>query len=113
MASDQTDRDSMLILQEAHQKDAKSALGVTGTGVFVIADPAAGIGKYAKVIVPELSYEEVRRRGAECIAFSWVAPQVKSVDDIRAAGCAGVCFGACPPGCICVGFTGANSGFCA
>ena len=77
-----------------------------GTGLFGVPAPDNGILEWRIIKVRDLSYRECLKRGANCVAFQWVANSVKSFDDLSKT----VCTDSCPGGdCDQVGCTCMNT----
>lgn len=79
-----------------------------GTGLFMIPDPTKGILENQVVVVKNLDYRETVKRGENCIAFKWIAPDEATYDAILETRQSGRCSGYCGPnrdwcliGCMC------------
>lgn len=113
---DQTSKKAVEIIQSMLKDDKALRIGdILGSGLFLVADPKSGILEYATVVVFDLSYEECRKRGANCIAFKFLPKtfityeKVKSrfeeaSQETRSRDCFEFCAGAgldCPWDCFC------------
>jgi hypothetical protein len=60
-------------------KELKKATSPTelGSGVFAVPDPKRpDYMAYRKVVVPQITYQDCKQRGAFCMAYRWVARQL-------------------------------------
>ncbi len=97
----QTPLDSLKLLQTKQNPNMK------GTGLFLVPAPEKGILETKVVVVKDLSYQEVEKRGFNCEAFKWIAEAHRTIEQIEAerAQCPQIWCGRseviCPPGCFC------------
>jgi hypothetical protein len=71
----QTQQDSF----DALTKDARES----GSGLFAIPAPEAGILEYKVIVVKDISYDECAKRGQNCNAFKWIAASIMSPADVE------------------------------
>jgi hypothetical protein len=77
---------------DCHKALAKDAAQL-GTGLFVVPAPENGVPEWKIVRVPNLTYRECVKRGANCGAFQWVANSVKTYDELIKVMCTHSCPG--------------------
>ena len=79
--------------------------GTKGTGVFLVPAPEEGVLLQTVRFVPNLTYAECVRRGAECGAFKFIPDELVGRADCpecNPGGCGYACpQTSCPVNCIC------------
>jgi hypothetical protein len=79
----------------------------SGTGLFLVPNPEAGILEVKVVLVSNISYSECSKRGENCIAYKWIPHGYMTESEVRDERL--ICEGFCPPGrscgrgCMCYG----------
>jgi hypothetical protein len=100
---DQTSIRSLELIKE------RKKLDLTGTGLFLIPDPEAGVFETKVVTVKDITYPETVKRGEACQAYQWIAAELLSYEQIQQQRpyCPETWCGngrqgyTCPPGCFC------------
>lgn len=84
-----------------------------GTGLFIVPDPVHGADKVQGILVPNLSYEEAKRRGTYCVAFKWFPQKINTYERLLEGKRVAICNGLCP-GAVCghVDYCACVNGYC-
>jgi len=112
-SKDQTPEDAVAVVKAAVLNRGIHPQDVAGTGIFLVPAPEVGILEYRTVVVKNTNYDDVRKRGANCIAFKFLPHEFVAEAEVtamfanereRSRRCIDFCNfagGRCPWGCWC------------